>query len=257
MRATELEHTWRVSFLNDRNEFSLLNRIGNEQYLHDADPSVAFVWCVPLACGPGAEQQFSELLDPIEAARAARFATPDERRRYVVSHGAVRLILSAFIGRDARDIQIAVGTWGKPHVAGPGPNFSLSHDGDVALVAVTKDAAIGVDVERVRPELRLDTFVRPLMQMQDVVRIDALKTADRTRAWFAAWTRLEAVAKAYGKGLGDDIAADAGLSARFRIWNLDVDDMRVGAVATTASVAHVVYEELPSAPSALARLGWA
>lgn len=230
-----------------------MNRFGHEQFLHDGQRSAAFVWCVPLACAAGAMQQFSDLLDPIETARAERFATPDDRRRFVVSHGAVRLVLSAFIECDARDIEIVAGAWGKPYVVGPGPNFSLSHDGDVALVAVTRQGAIGVDVERVRRELRLDTFVRPLMHADDVACIDALKTEERTRAWFEAWTRLEAVAKASGKGLRDDVAADANPPTQFRIWNLDVDDTRVAAVATTPSVAQVVYEELPSASAALER----
>jgi 4'-phosphopantetheinyl transferase len=197
----------------------------------------------------------SDVLSPVEAARSARFATGDERRRYVVSHGALRLILSAFTGRDSRAIHIAIGARGKPYVVGPGPHFSLSHDGDLAVVAVTTQGPIGVDVERIRPDLGLDTFVRPLVPASDVVRIEALCPEQRSRAWFQAWTRLEAVAKASGKGLSDDWLADLGGPARFRIWNLDVDQARVGAVATPLSVAHVVYEAFPNESSALARFG--
>ena len=225
------------------------------QFLHESEPSLAFVWCIPLACADRVEQEFSALLDPVEAARALRFATHDERRRYVVSHGAVRLILSAFTGRGARAIQIATGVWGKPYVVGTGPHFSLSHDGDVALVAGTTQGPIGVDVERVRPHLAIDTFARSLVPAPDVARIDALVPEERSRAWFSAWTRLEAVAKASGKGLSDDWVANLGGPRPFRIWSLDVDDTRVGAVATTPSVTHVVYEAFPNAASARARFG--
>lgn len=59
-----------------------MNRIGNEEPLQDSKRSVAFVWCVPLAFADGAEQEVSGLLNPIEAARAARSATRNERRCY-------------------------------------------------------------------------------------------------------------------------------------------------------------------------------
>lgn len=231
-----------------------MNRIVDGQLLQESAAGVAFVWCVPLACAPSAEQELSDLLDPVEAAHAVRFSTRDERRRYVVSHGTVRLILSAFTGRDSRGIQIAAGVCGKPYMVGPGPHFSLSHDGDLALIAVTTHGPIGVDLERVRPDLELDTFARSLVRASDVARIDALVPEERSRAWFRAWTRLEAVVKASGKGLSDDCVPDLGGSP-FRIWSLDVDDARVGAVATAPSVAHVVYEAFPNTSAALVRFG--
>jgi 4'-phosphopantetheinyl transferase len=225
------------------------------QPLNETERSVAFVWCVPLACTASIERDLSALLAPVEAARAARFATRDERRNYVISHGALRLILSEFTGRHSHAIHIATTARGMPYVVGTGPHFSLSHGGGLALVAVTSEGPIGVDVERVRPDLRLDTFARPLVPRPDVVRIDALAPEERSRAWFQAWTRLEAVAKASGKGLSDDSVADPGDSAPFRVWNLDVDETRVGAVATVPSVAHVVYRAFPNVSSALARFG--
>ncbi len=227
----------------------------DEQSQNETERSVAFVWCVPLACTAGAERQLSVLLGPVEAVRAARFATRDEGRRYVVSHGAFRLILSAFTGRDARAIHIAIGARGKTYLVGPGPHFSLSHSGDVALVAATTQGPIGVDVERVRPDLALDTFARPLMPAPDASRIEARAPEQRSRAWFQARTRLEAVAQASGNGLSDDWVADLRGPAPFRTWNLDVDQARVGAVATPPSVAHIVYEAFSNVSSALERVG--
>jgi 4'-phosphopantetheinyl transferase len=223
--------------------------------LNEAEESVAFVWCVPLECSASMECELSALLAPVEAARAARFATRDDRRRYVVSHAALRLILSAFTGRDSHAIHIATGARGMPYMKSSGPHFSLSRGGGVALVAVTTEGPIGVDVERVRPDLELDTFSRPLVPRADADRIDALAPEEQSRAWFQAWTRLEAAAKASGKGLSDDGVADLDAPPPFRIWNLDVDETRVGAVATVPSVAHVVYDAFPNVSSVLARFG--
>lgn len=230
-----------------------MNRMVGGQPLDDAPPSVALVWYVPLACAASAEQRLSDFLDPVEAARAARFASRDERRRHVVSHGVLRLILSAFTGCDPRAIHIATAARGKPYVVGRGPHFSLSHCGDVALVAVTRGGPIGVDVERVRSDLELDAFARPLVAAPDIARIEGRAPEARTREWFQAWARLEAVAKASGNGLSEDSVANIGGPVPFRIWNLDIDDARVGALAASPSVEHVVYEAIPDISSALTR----
>jgi len=223
------------------------------QALDDAPPSIAFVWYVPLACTVSAEQQLSHFLDPVEAARAARFPSRDQRRRHVVSHGVLRLILSAFTGCDARAIEIATTARGKPYVVGRGPHFSLSHCGDVALVAVTTGGPTGVDVERVRSDLELDTFARPLLAAADIARIEARPHNARRREWFQAWTRLEAVAKASGNGLIDESLPNIDGRVSFRIWNLEIDDARVGALAAAHSVEHIVYEAIPDISTALTR----
>jgi 4'-phosphopantetheinyl transferase len=207
---------------------------------------VVSVWCVPLRCAASAESRLHTLLDPGEAARAARFATPDQRRRFVVSHGVLRLMLSTFTGCDPAAIPIAMGRRGKPFVAG-GPHFSLSHGEDVALVAVATGGPVGVDVERIRPDLGLDAIAPGLLPAAEVERIEALPADRRARAWFQAWTRLEAVAKASGEGLREDAAARPSM---FRARDLDVDEAHVGAVAAGPWVTHVVYEALPDVPSA-------
>ena len=191
------------------------------------------VWRVPLGCAASTERRLQTLLDPGEAARAARFATPDLRRRYVVSHGVLRLILSTCTGRAPWAIAIAAGARGKPFVSG-GPHFSLSHADDVALVAVAKRGPIGVDVEGIRPELRLPEFARDLLPAREVEDIDALPRERRERAWFQAWTRWEAIAKA-----GED-AGPAPLETR----DLDVDDAHVGAVAAGPWATRIVYQTL-------------
>jgi 4'-phosphopantetheinyl transferase len=223
------------------------------QPVDDAPLSVAFVWCVPLTCTASTEQRLSDFLDPVEVARAARFASRDDRRRHAVSHGVLRLILSAFTGCDPRSIHIATMAGGKPYVFGRGPHFSLSHCGDVALVAVTRGGATGVDVEQIRSDLELDIFARSLVAAPEIARIEARAPEARRREWFQAWTRLEAVAKASGKGLGEDLVGSIGGPVPFRIWNLDIDDARVGALAAAPSVEHVVYEAVPDISSALTR----
>ncbi|NIO42434.1 MAG: 4'-phosphopantetheinyl transferase superfamily protein [Burkholderiales bacterium] len=168
----------------------------------------------------------------------------------------LRLLLSTFNGQDPHAIHICNGSLGKPYVSGHGLHFSLSHSSDVALIAITNSGPIGVDIERVRPDLGIDGFTRGLFAASEVARIESLPTGSRIRAWFQAWTRLEAVAKASGEGLLEYVAHDSSCdSPPFRTWNIDVDKSHVGTVATPQSVTRLVYEYLPNISSALTRFG--
>jgi 4'-phosphopantetheinyl transferase len=220
----------------------------------EAEPTVAWVWCVPLRCVESAERSLFALLDQRETGRAARFATPELRRRFVVSHGVLRLVLSLFTGHHPQAIRILTGERGKPHLADCQPHFSLTHSDDVALIAVTHGGPIGVDVEQVRADIGIDAFARGLLAADDIARIEELPPDARSRAWFQAWTRREAVSKASGEGLREDTAVG---HSPFHIRDLEIDETHVGAVAAAPTVARIVYYTLPNVTSALSRFGTA
>ena len=83
-----------------------------------------------------------------EAERAAKFATPVLRRRYLRAHAALRAILSSVTGAP---LEFALHEKGKPYlVSAPEVRFNLAHSHEMALVAVTRDVEIGVDIEQIR-----------------------------------------------------------------------------------------------------------
>ena len=174
------------------------------------------VWCVPLHGGA--------------AAKRAR------------SHAALRLILAAITGSEPRSIRFATGYRGKPYLPDPrAPHFSLSHSGDLALIAVTPDGPVGVDVERIRSDLDIAAFARDLVATRDIARIEALPPEQHERAWFQAWTRLEAVAKASGAGICEDAVAGP-VAGPFCTRDLDIDRAHVGAVAVRSPAVSITYE---------------
>ncbi|MFI4917076.1 MAG: 4'-phosphopantetheinyl transferase family protein [Phycisphaerales bacterium JB060] len=72
---------------------------------------------------------------------------------------------------------------------------SLSRTDDIAMCAVTQADAIGVDVERLRPWREL-VDMAPLLSDQP---------PENARDLLLLWTRKEALAKAMGVGLPDDV----------------------------------------------------
>ncbi|SDM25317.1 4'-phosphopantetheinyl transferase family protein [Allokutzneria albata] len=88
---------------------------------------------------------------------------------------------------------------GRPRVVG-GPDFNLSHSGDLAVLAVSGDRRVGIDVEQHRELDHLGMAGRVLLPSEYEV-IAALPAADQPAAFFRYWTVKEAYVKVTGQGL--------------------------------------------------------
>jgi 4'-phosphopantetheinyl transferase len=97
------------------------------------------------------------------------------------------------------------GAQGKPFLDAPAAGrtlqFSLSHSGEVALVAVSLGRAVGVDVEEVRPRVDLDGFADRYFSPRERDALARVPSGNRLRAFFEIWTLKEAYLKACGDGL--------------------------------------------------------
>jgi 4'-phosphopantetheinyl transferase len=144
-------------------------------------------------------------LSEAERVRATRFRFDADRARFVASHAALREILASCLDVAPASLEFGEGTHGKPFLAAPAHcrslRFSLSHSGEIALVAVTLGREVGVDVERVRPRDDLDGFVARYLSSIEREALARVPAGDRLRAFFETWTLKEAYLKACGDGL--------------------------------------------------------
>jgi 4'-phosphopantetheinyl transferase len=167
-----------------------------------------------------------------EAARAARFRTPDLRRHYLHSHGALRAILSR--ETDVR-LDFAVAEAGKPYLpAAPHLKFNLSHSGEMALVAVALEVEVGVDVEWVRP---MPDYVALAERFFPPSHAAALTDE---RDFFRRWTQIEAVLKARGIGI---YAAGTEMTGDWTLEEIDVGPDYFAAVAVPQSGMKVLVHD--------------
>ena len=108
---------------------------------------------------------------------------------------------------DAREAEISRTANGKPYIAAPvggAPlNFNISHSGDVIVVALSRTADVGVDVERVRtvPEWRAVAARVFDERSRNELFAEVACGADEGDAFIRHWCRLEAVVKAAGEGI--------------------------------------------------------
>jgi 4'-phosphopantetheinyl transferase len=150
---------------------------------------------------PAALARLRCLLTGEEVALVGRYARRDDRVRAVVARAAARLLLArAKLCPDPRSIVLETGEWGKPFTPG-GPEFNVSHGGDVVLLGFSRDHAVGIDVEPVESGA---AWREVMPRLHPLERAELAAASDPALAFVRIWTRKEAVAKAAGTGLALD-----------------------------------------------------
>lgn len=166
----------------------------------EAEQGRVQTFLVDLDVGEAGRSALALPLSPDEAARAARFVSPVHGRRFTAARGFLRCALGRFIGCAPGEVRFEYGPHGKPTLPGTPIRFNLSHSGDLALLGVTREAHLGVDVERLREVDHL-RIARRFFAPAEADRLARLPEQRRRAAFFAGWTRKEAVIKAVGAGL--------------------------------------------------------
>lgn len=172
-------------------------------------------------------------LSPGESRRGARFLRREDRERFIRSHLALRRILAGTLGCHPAALRFRSEAGGRPELEGPDGErlrFNLSHSGDHALVGISRSAAIGVDIEVIRPLGDAMRIAAAHFHPGEIADLVNTPDADRTTAFFACWTRKEAVVKALGDGL-----------------SLPLDRFRVSV--PPAKIAVLESERIPARPS--------
>lgn len=144
-------------------------------------------------------------LAPDERARAERFFFERDRRRFISARGQLRAILGRYLGTDPSELLFSYGARGKPFLKQPASResvrFNLSHSGERALLGVTLDRAIGIDLEEVQSLDDAEQIAARFFSPGENARLLALPREERLEAFFYCWTLKEAYVKATGDGL--------------------------------------------------------
>lgn len=225
------------------------------------------VWRVSLDQETAIVEQLRQILSPDEHARANRFHFERHRQHFIVARGYLRRIVSGYLEIPPAEIQFSYGAQGKPQLATSSAqrqpfNFNLAHSGSLALYAFTRVGEIGVDLERIRPELTSEDIAERFFSASEVARLNELSAELRHEAFFNCWTRKEAFIKALGTGLSLSLdqfdvtlaptepAAllrtrwDESEAARWSLKTIDVGSGYVAAVAVAGRDWHLTCSEV-------------
>lgn len=130
-------------------------------------------------------------LDPEERTRAERFASPALAQAFAARRSALRRVLGAVLGEAPSALKFATTGTGKPVLANhPNLHFNLSHNRDSIVIALSRAAPVGMDIEHLRP-----------VPEYRAISADWVPAPRDETAFLAGWTAREAVLKAHARGI--------------------------------------------------------
>ncbi len=159
------------------------------------------LWTIPLT------RECPTHLSEDEVARANRFRFEEDRIRWIRARSSLRLILAGYEGGDPAALVFRYGKHGKPALL-PATRleFNLSHAGEWAMIAVSREVPVGVDIEHLRINVDMAKLLERLGETDlPASRLDL----------YHRWTQREARTKAEGGPLftwpaDDTCAIDVG-----------------------------------------------
>jgi len=199
--------------------------------------------------------ELAALLTEDERERAMRFRFPEHRDRFIAGRGLLRQLLAAYLDRPAAALRFEHGPHGKPALAGEeaeaGLHFNLSHSRGQGLYAIAR-REVGVDVERLDRPLNYAAIIDRICTQRELALFQAQQPGREREAFFACWTRKEAMAKALGGGLATGLRTlDVGLCAdsrsdertnmsdrlgrKWSVLNLELGSGWIGALAASGA----------------------
>jgi 4'-phosphopantetheinyl transferase len=202
------------------------------------------VWPVPLDAPAERVDALLAALDSDELERASRLRAVRDRRRFVVAHGRLRQLLARELGIRPASVALRREPRGRPYVVGSDLRFSLARSAGLALVALARGRAVGVDVECRREGIATAEIARHFFSAAEAAHLRELPEPARTTTFLTWWTRKEAVLKGTGEGITERLPASAppGWSVR----DLAAGPAYVGAVAVQGLAPVVVWHGTPA-----------
>jgi 4'-phosphopantetheinyl transferase len=213
------------------------------------------VWRV-LVHQPGPE--CLSILGKKEKERADRFKNEAARASFVSCRLALRKLLALYLGQAPESFALSCGQGIKPDFEERTEDlhFNLSHSGDYGLLAFRRGrgGAVGIDLEFMRDIDDWQALTKKVFSPREIESISHSPSSQD--AFFACWTRKEAVVKALGTGIGRDfdsfsVSVNPGEKSPDIIWasppdkKLQLQSFRWGNyLAAVASVGNLSSSDL-------------
>ena len=190
------------------------------------------IWRYRLDISDSAAATLSKTFSVEDHHKCDRLVTRRLRRRAIASRGALRHLLGLYLDRNPSRIELETGPEGKPELVGEDEHriaFNVSHTGDEGLLALTSDGILGVDLERIRPEIDVLRLARRVFSSSEQAQFSTIHEERLRPSFFHVWTCKEAFLKAHGGGLtvpltSFDVEVDPDRGARLLDTRLPGDE---------------------------------
>lgn len=209
------------------------------------------IWKVVYPRHRGSVDHLYPMLDEREKRAAGRLYFGDDYRRYVLRHFALREILSRYTGREPGEHAINLNTNGKPYLSDPASrlDFSLAGSGDLALIAISREGPVGVDVQEIDPEWDYLPLARVFLGHDVASFLERLPSSELPRSFCDEWVLREAYVKAIGGTLVAFLEND--LTANVALMDRATQHWRVPAASGYSAALCVQSEAIVNEPTVI------
>lgn len=152
------------------------------------------------------QDAYLQLMSSSERARLTRFYFAHDRRRYLITRGLVRTVLSRYIDLSPDAWVFGANAYGRPTIENAearaaGLSFNLSHTNDLIVLGIANNRGLGVDVENISVRKAALDVAAKYFAPDEAADLSALPPCQRQLRFFEYWTFKEAYVKAVGAGL--------------------------------------------------------
>lgn len=201
------------------------------------------IWHVDLSV---TDLERPDLLSEDEVARSEKMLHVENKKLFVRSRCALRIILSKCLSLNPIDLSFQYGEKGKPGLLTPSEielEFNLSHSLDIALIAVASGRQIGIDISHTNRSTNWQGIAKRSFTENEIAYL--APPEDSQHRFHRIWSQKEAYTKALGLGysygfknfsvrlegglIHDSLNPDAG-----KLWTIDSFDSGDNTVAALA-----------------------
>jgi 4'-phosphopantetheinyl transferase len=154
------------------------------------------------------------LLDPLEQDRALCYHQLKDKQRYIIRHGILRVLLGLYLNLPSQDVSFSYHKNKKPYLNNTGKTcfFNISQSADVFMIVIG-DTEPGVDIERIDPDFAYGDIASNYFSVDELSYIN--NALNPTEAFYLLWTRKEALLKACGTGIDNDLPVMPALNGKY------------------------------------------
>ena len=163
-------------------------------------------------------------ISPGEQLRAGKFLQEENRMTFVACHSVLRLLLSRSLHVSPLEIEYMLGKNNKPGLVGNPVHFNVTHTKNAFAIAISRDVYVGIDLENTDRNVNIQSIVNYYFSSKERDFILSPKSESaRRKRFFLLWTRKEALLKAFGTGIIEELS-EVEVSEKENIINIKLFD---------------------------------
>lgn len=159
------------------------------------------LWTASLVPSSEKIEKLRSVLSPEETKRATYFKFKQKQHSYIITQAVLRILISAYLDIETSDVSLVASKKGKPFLFNePTLFFNISNSHELCVYAFTRDAEVGIDIEKIRDLPDIDQLIEKNLTSRE--KLYLLKNPNqKTSLFFQFWTFKESYLKAIGEGM--------------------------------------------------------